>query len=119
MTPAEEDALIERAIDECSTTLDVDWRGAIRLAIRAAYAQGKTDERKDRRCSITGNQCLTDTWASDRPHDCHCGRMFAQHLADTRAAVAQERERCAKLCDDLELDYYVTDVVRDAIRKGE
>lgn len=38
MNRAEEDALIERAIDECSTTLDVDWRGAIRLAIRAAVA---------------------------------------------------------------------------------
>ena len=46
MTPAEEDALIQSSIDDASTTSAVDWRFAIRLAIRAAYAKGREDAAK-------------------------------------------------------------------------
>lgn len=82
MTPAEEDALIYDACEPMQTIFSHKNREAIRLAIRAAYAQGQND------------------------------------------ATAQERERCARVCEKIGYgDEYWTKsvgaVCAEAIRGGE
>lgn len=49
-------------------------------------------ERDTPRCSITGNPCGTDTWCSDLPPDCHCGRMVAVRIKLQRDLAAREAE---------------------------
>lgn len=140
MTPEQEDAFVARYLDH-----DTEGRPSgfakimtdeeFRLAIRAAYAQGAAQESQWREAVL--NELIV-AHIYTKEHDTNPRKAIQDAItwncqvaldpavsSDARKLIAQERERCAKVCEEHEpKDYTMAGIMTRmicaaAIRRGE
>lgn len=86
------------------------------------HEENKAEGQKPKRCSITGNLCLTDTWNLDNPPDCHCGNLMRQvqdPLYDKIEALEWDIDDLQTELSDIENGSYDKSMVLDIFREIE